>query len=95
VAALKTHEMYCVYLLESVHTPQQRYVGHTDDLKRRLREHNDGKSPHTAKHRPWNLVSYHAFPDEKLAVEFDCIISRRARGVLLRKGTSDSSLYLN
>ena len=35
VAALKTHEMYYVYLLESVHTTQQRYVGHTDDLKRR------------------------------------------------------------
>ena len=64
-------QMHYVYLLESVHRPQQRYVGHTDDLKRRLREHNDGKSPHTAKHRPWNLVSYHAFPDEKRAVEFE------------------------
>jgi predicted GIY-YIG superfamily endonuclease len=63
--------MYYVYLLESLHTPDQRYVGHTDDLKRRISEHNKGGSPHTAKYRPWNLVSYHAFPAEKRAVEFE------------------------
>ena len=63
--------MYYVYLLESEHTPDLRYVGQTDDLKRRLSEHNNGKSPHTAKHRPWNLVSYHSFPNEKQAVEFE------------------------
>jgi putative endonuclease len=63
--------MYYVYLLESVHTPQEHYLGHTDDLRRRLKEHNEGRSPHTAKHRPWNLVSYHAFAAESLAVKFE------------------------
>ncbi|MFQ6018458.1 MAG: GIY-YIG nuclease family protein, partial [Kiloniellaceae bacterium] len=28
-----------VYLIESVETPAQRYVGITADLKRRLRDH--------------------------------------------------------
>jgi putative endonuclease len=62
--------MHHVYLLESVNE-RRRYIGRTTDLKRRLLEHNEGRSPHTAKHRPWNLVSYHAFAGEKLAVEFE------------------------
>ena len=63
--------MTYVYLIESVHEPAQRYVGHTADLKERLAMHNAGKSLHTAKHRPWNLACYLAFADEKKAREFE------------------------
>lgn len=63
--------MYYVYILESVHEPAEHYVGRTDDLRGRLAAHNDGKSPHTAKHRPWNLVCYHAFADETRAIGFE------------------------
>ncbi len=48
--------MQCVYLLRSLSHPGERYVGRTDDLKRRLAEHNSGKSPHTAKNCPWKVV---------------------------------------
>jgi hypothetical protein len=48
-------------------SPQQRYTGFTADLKSRLRAHNAGSSTHTAKHRPWSLVSYPAFRDERKA----------------------------
>ena len=54
--------MHYVYLLESAATPREHYVGRTADLRTRLADHNAGKSPHTAKHRPWNLVCYHASP---------------------------------
>ncbi|WP_371135909.1 GIY-YIG nuclease family protein [Reyranella sp.] len=40
--------MHYVYLLESDRVPGKRYVGITADLKRRLEEHNAGKSPHTS-----------------------------------------------
>jgi predicted GIY-YIG superfamily endonuclease len=33
--------------------------------------HNGGASRHTAKYRPWVLVSYHAFADERRAREFE------------------------
>ena len=45
-----------VYLLRSIRHPDQRYVGLTTDLKKRLAEHNTGKSPHTSKYVPWELV---------------------------------------
>ncbi len=37
--------MTYVYLIESVNVRQQHYVGVTHDLKQRLVEHNEGKSP--------------------------------------------------
>ncbi|MSU66711.1 MAG: GIY-YIG nuclease family protein [Opitutus sp.] len=63
--------MHYVYLLESVREPKEIYLGRTDDLRTRLNDHNAGKSLHTAKHRPWNLVCYHAFAAERHAVDFE------------------------
>ena len=63
--------MFYVYLIESVAHRDQRYVGVTSDLKRRLQEHNAGKSTHTAKHRPWRLTTYIAFSDQPKAESFE------------------------
>lgn len=63
--------MYYVYLIQSQDHPQQRYIGFTEDLKARLKDHNAGKSKHTAKFYPWRLISYHAFEDKRTAQEFE------------------------
>jgi predicted GIY-YIG superfamily endonuclease len=49
--------MHYVYLLESK-AGGQRYIGVTTDLKRRLVDHNSGKSSHTSKFCPgnWSLM---------------------------------------
>jgi predicted GIY-YIG superfamily endonuclease len=46
--------MWYVYIIRSINFPKQEYIGATSDLKRRLPEHNTGKSTHTAKFKPWN-----------------------------------------
>ena len=63
--------MYHVYLLRSKSHPDQTYVGSTGDLKNRLTEHNAGKSTHTNKFRPWELMAYVALPDRPLAERFE------------------------
>jgi putative endonuclease len=63
--------MHYVYLLQSEMSGNQRYVGLTSDLKRRLADHNAGKSAHTSKYSPWKLVSYVAFLDERKAAIFE------------------------
>ena len=63
--------MYYVYLLESLACDGERYVGATVDLRRRLDAHNVGKSPHTAKFRPWKLVAYLAFSERERAFAFE------------------------
>jgi len=63
--------MQYVYLIESIAAPGRRYVGVTTDLKRRLQDHDAGKSPHTSKFRPWSLVCYIAFSDRMKAEAFE------------------------
>ena len=63
--------MYYVYLLRSESYPKQLYVGSTRDLRQRLKDHNDGRSLHSAKFRPWILIVYFAFAQEKAAVAFE------------------------
>jgi len=63
--------MHYVYIIESVHARNQRYVGQTADLRRRLVDHNAGRSVHTRRHKPWNLVCYLGFADERRAIAFE------------------------
>jgi putative endonuclease len=60
-----------VYLLQSKATPEQRYIGLTSDLQKRLEEHNACRSSHTAKHAPWKLVAAIWFTDDARAAELE------------------------
>jgi len=63
--------MFYVYILRSKTNPDQTYVGSTSDLRKRLAEHNAGKSIHTNKFKPWNLMAYIALPEKRLAEELE------------------------
>jgi len=56
-----------VYILQSEVDPDRFYVGCTRDLRERLRRHNAGKVPHTAKWKPWRIKTYIALSDEARA----------------------------
>ena len=60
--------MFYTYVLRSK-KDSKLYIGFTPDLKRRLREHNEGKVISTEKRRPMELVYYEACLDEKKAVK--------------------------
>jgi len=45
---------YQVYVLEN--PTGKRYIGLSEDVDTRLRQHNNGESKWTAKHRPWQLI---------------------------------------
>jgi predicted GIY-YIG superfamily endonuclease len=63
--------VYYVYLVESIAAQRKRYVGLATDLKQRIQEDNAGKSRHTAKLRPWKLISYIAFSKQAKAEAFE------------------------
>ena len=63
--------MFYVSLLRSEASPNQVYTGFTEDLRQRLKDHNAGKSTHTAKYRPWILETYLAFSDRPQALDFE------------------------
>ena len=76
--------MFYVYILQSVNFPEHFYVGCTSDLKRRFKEHNDGKSLHTGKFKPWKLRGYMAFDSEEKAQIFE-IFLKTGNGRLFQK----------
>lgn len=40
-----------VYIIKSITTPDEYYVGVTSNVPLRLRDHNEGLSRHTSRHR--------------------------------------------
>ena len=47
--------MYVTYILKSLKS-NKHYIGHTNNLKRRLLEHNMGKSVFAKLHRPFKII---------------------------------------
>lgn len=51
--------MFYNYVLQSIERGEI-YVGYTNDLKRRLVEHNKGLNLSTKRYRPWKIIYYEA-----------------------------------
>jgi putative endonuclease len=61
--------MYYVYILQSLKTGKL-YIGHTDNLARRVEEHNSGwGSKYTRQNGPWTLLYSESCPDRSSAVK--------------------------
>jgi putative endonuclease len=63
--------MYYVYILRSLKNPDQKYIGRTIDLNRRLIDHNTGTTPHTAHYKPWVFQLHIGFESEDKAFKFE------------------------
>jgi len=59
--------MYYVYVLRSC-VNGDLYKGSTENLERRLIQHNEGLVKYTSKFKPWELVYYEEFETRSLAV---------------------------
>jgi putative endonuclease len=69
VALAKEGNMFYVYILKLKNGDY--YIGYTDDLKRRLEEHQSGQVATTKRYLPLELVSYFAFKSKKKALSFE------------------------
>ncbi len=63
--------MFYVYLLRSINHKEQIYIGFTTDLLSRVEAHNTSCSIHTAKYKPWELITYTVFHNKYKALEFE------------------------
>ncbi len=61
--------MYCVYVLQSESSKDKIYLGYTDDLERRLAEHNSGKNYSTRNDKPYRIVYYEAYLNKLDAID--------------------------
>jgi len=59
------------YTLQSLSHPRQIYTGNTEDLKKRLIEHNAGRVPHTSKFIPSEIRTATALKNKERAITFE------------------------
>lgn len=61
----------CVYIIRSCSEPGRFYTGVTADVNARIAAHNAGRSPHTSRFMPWELVVSIEFTEERRAIAFE------------------------
>ena len=67
--------MYFTYIIESLGSGQW-YYGHSNDVERRLDEHNSGQNKSTRSKGPWKLVFKRMFESRIEASRFELELKR-------------------
>ncbi|KKU81133.1 MAG: Excinuclease ABC C subunit domain protein [Parcubacteria group bacterium GW2011_GWA1_47_8] len=83
--------MYYLYILKS-QKDQHLYIGSTNDLRRRLLEHNSGKVRSTMSRRPFELRYYEAYTSENDARKRGASLKKDGRALAQLKRRSNESL---
>ena len=65
------------------------YIGHTDDVDRRLREHNDGLTQSTKHYAPFVLEAYVAVKSQSHAVRLEKYFKTGSGKAVLKKRILD------
>lgn len=74
---------YYVYVLEN--RKNGLYKGFTNDLEKRLKEHNLGLNFSTKKERPWSLIHYEAYLNKKDAARREKYLKTSQGSRLLKR----------
>ena len=72
--------MFYVYILKSK-KDNKCYIGSTNDLRNRVRFHNEGKVFSTQHRRPLNLIYYEAYLSEKDARKREQMLKNYGQGI--------------
>ena len=78
--------MYTVYILRSVNAEDRFYIGLTNNLERRLKEHNDPSSNrYTYRYHPWKLETYVVFQSQPTAKKFESYLKTSSGRTFLKR----------
>lgn len=75
---------YTVYILQSDST-KRRYIGFTEDIGARLKQHNSGNNLATKGRGPWKLVYSEEFDRKTDAIKREQVLKRMKGGIQLKK----------
>lgn len=86
--------MYFVYVLEN-NKSSFLYIGFTKDLKKRLKEHQSGKSKYVGHRGKWDLVYYEAYKSMKDAVVRERMLKNYGSSLGHLKNRIRNSIFQN
>ena len=82
---------YFVYILRSL-KEGSFYIGYTDNLDRRLEEHNLGKARYTKKKKPWEIFYFEIFRSKREALKREKFLKKQKNTSFYMKLKDRSSL---
>lgn len=86
--------MYYVYLLRSKRTGKY-YIGYTNNLRERFRQHNEGESLATKSGVPYELIYYEAYRAKKDALIRERKLKHHAQGFRRLKERLEESMKID
>lgn len=79
------NKMNYVYILISLKNSNKHYVGLTQNLEVRLKQHNRGDTSYTKNFAPWKIETFIAFNSKALAEQFERYLKHGSGNAFLRK----------
>lgn len=76
--------MHYIYVIKSI-KDNSLYIGLSNNLKKRLSEHNLGKSKFTKGHLPYKLLTYIAFSNRSIAANFEKYLKTASGKAFMKK----------
>ena len=71
---------YFVYLIGcKKHHKLTTYVGYTNNLKKRISLHNEGKGAKFTRGRKWKLMYFESFSSKREAISRECYIKKNRK----------------
>ena len=77
--------MYIVYILISLKDPNRYYIGLTQDLQNRLKEHNTSEGGYSKRYAPWKVETHITFNNRDLAEKFEKYLKVGSGQAFLKK----------
>lgn len=65
--------------------PAKLYIGLSQNVKERLKGHNEGDTQYTKTYRPWDLEGYIAFTNKSVAQKFERYLKSGSGFAFLKK----------
>jgi len=78
-------QRYYVYILKSEINPKKVYVGITNDINRRIDEHNSKTQTYTKRYAPWELIAYMTFFTREKAANLEKYFKAPSGKAILNK----------
>ena len=78
--------MWYVYILKSCKASDRFYVGFTNDIERRIKEHaSPTKDNYTYRFSPWKLETYIVFENRTVAKNFEAYLKTSSGRTFLKR----------
>ena len=75
---------FSLYILKSK-IKDRYYIGHTNDLDRRLTEHNTGQTKSTRSYKPWELVYHKTYSHKSDAAKAENFLKAKKSKIFIER----------